>query len=90
MNPAKLNYIVDAVMAIVFGVVAITGILKLPVLHSIYRTLPTKIMTQMHDISGVLLVILVAIHLILHWNWIVCMTKSFFKKEKETCEVKTE
>jgi hypothetical protein len=87
MNKAHLNYIIDIIMLIVGSIVAITGILKLPVLQSVYRTLPTKMLTQLHDISGVVIVILVIIHLILHWKWIVFMTKSVFKK-KEICAKK--
>jgi cytochrome b561 len=35
-----------------------------------------------HQWAGILLVILVGIHLILHWKWIVCMTRDIFKKNK--------
>jgi len=82
-----LNYIIDVIMLVVGSIVAITGILKLPVLRSLYRTLPTRTITQMHDVSGVVIVVLVIIHLILHWKWITCMTKSFFKTRK-MCEEK--
>jgi hypothetical protein len=87
MNKAKLNYFIDLLMLIVGSIVAITGILKLPVLRSVYRTLPIRTLTQLHDISGVIIVVLVIIHLIFHWNWIICMTKSFFKTSK-TCKKK--
>ena len=82
LTKLHLNYIIDIIILVVGSIVAVTGILKLPALRSVYRTLPTKTLTQMHDISGVIIVVLVIIHLILHWKWIVCMTKSFFKKNK--------
>jgi hypothetical protein len=86
MNKAHLNYIVDFVMLIVGSIVAITGVLKLPILKSVYRTLPTQTLTKLHDISGVIIIILVIIHLALHWNWIVSMTKSFLKKKAKSCD----
>ena len=47
-----------------------------------YANLPMKAMSAWHDWSGVALAVLVLVHLILNWNWIVCTTKSFFKKEE--------
>lgn len=37
---------------------------------------------DVHNWSGIILIIVVAIHLILHWKWIVSITKSFIKKER--------
>ena len=34
---------------------------------------------SLHDWVSVLLVIVVILHIILHWTWIVHMTKSYFK-----------
>jgi hypothetical protein len=79
-----LNYIIDSIMLFVGSIVAITGILKLPMFHSIYQTLPTQTLTQLHDLSGVVIIILVIIHLILHWKWIVSMTKNITKNNKQT------
>ena len=76
MNKLKLNYFVDIGMAIAFVIVAVTGILKLPALGG-----GTRDFMLLHDWSGVVLAVFVLLHLILHWNWIVCMTKScIFKK----------
>jgi hypothetical protein len=35
---------------------------------------------DLHDWTAVALVVMVIIHLILHWNWIVNMTKKAFSK----------
>ena len=76
MNKLKLNYFVDIGMAIAFVIVTVTGILKLPALGG-----QTEAYMFLHDWSGVVLAAFVLLHLILHWNWIVCMTKScIFKK----------
>jgi len=75
MNRPKLNYIVDIGMAISFVIVAVTGILKLPALGG-----RTRDYMLLHDWAGVVLAVFVLLHLILHWNWIYCMTKGIFKK----------
>ena len=75
MNRPKLNYIVDIGMAISFVIVAVTGILKLPALGG-----RTRDYMLLHDWAGVVLAVFVLLHLILHWNWIICMTKGIFKK----------
>ncbi|AKB42265.1 hypothetical protein MSMAW_3274 [Methanosarcina mazei WWM610] len=40
----------------------------------------------LHNRAGILIIILVIIHLILHWNWIVRTTRNFFGKEKGELE----
>jgi len=44
-----------------------------------------KTLSTIHDWSGIVMVLLVLVHLILHWDWIVCETKNIFSK-KEVCE----
>jgi hypothetical protein len=80
MNRAKLNYFVDLGLFISFILVALTGIIKFPLFG--LRKVYFWNMHIIHDWSGIILTCLVLIHLILHWNWIVSMTKSFFRKRK--------
>lgn len=76
MNKLKLNYFVDIGMAISFVIVAVTGILKHPALSR-----RTRDYMLLHDWAGMVLAGFVILHLILHWNWIKCMTKRFiFRK----------
>ncbi len=91
MNKTLLNYIIDAGLAVTFLSVSLTGILKfprlLPALGIQHRSLPMYQISAIHDWSGIIMAALVLIHLALHWNWRVCMTKSFLKKGKEKkCE----
>jgi len=81
MQRATLNYIVDLGLFISFLSVSITGILKLPGLARNMGALPFNVITPLHDFSGVVMTILVLLHLVLHWHWIVGMTKNFFKKK---------
>jgi len=82
MNKAKLNYFVDLLLLISFLLVAITGILKYPGWFN-HLVLPWRTLSKIHDWSGVTIVLLVMVHLFLHWKWIVFMTKKIFlRKEK--------
>jgi len=74
MNKAKLNYFVGLGMAVSFAIVAVTGILKLPVFGR------QRDFMLLHDWAGIVLAAFVLLHLILHWNWIKCMTKSCILK----------
>lgn len=89
MQKAKINYIVDVLLGISFLMVSITGIIKFPrIIRYIglrHKDIPIGTISSIHDWSGLIMVMLVLVHLILHFNWIVCMTKNIFFKKKE-CE----
>jgi hypothetical protein len=91
MEKSKINYFIDLLMLISFVINSFTGLI-------IFFFLPTGIRrggyqeflgiikqnwVDVHNWSGILFLLLVVIHLILHWNWIVSKTKSFIKKEEK-------
>lgn len=85
MNRTKLNYWIDIGLAISFFICFITGLIKWPGLIKIigvsaYKVLHVKNISILHDWSGLIMSILVLVHLALHWKWLVCVTKSMFKK----------
>ena len=85
MNKLKLNYWVDVGLAISFFICFITGLIKWPGIIKIIGTSAYNILrfgniSLFHDWSGLIMGLLVLVHLVLHWNWIVTITKSFFKK----------
>ena len=79
MNRQVVRYCLDLSMGIVFLICFITGILKFTLLmHMLGLTgivMPLALMSDIHDWSGILLGILVAIHLILNHRWIMAMTR---------------
>ena len=93
MNKAKINYIVDMLMLLSFIVTAFTGIILfffLPsgVRQGQYQTFLGIIKATwitLHDWAGILMILLVLLHFVLHWKWIVYMTKSMFRK-KQKCD----
>ena len=94
MDKSKLNYVVDALMTVSFIVTAITSLIIfffLPsgVRQGRYQELlgVTKfVWTGIHNWAGILFIVLVIVHFVLHWNWVVCMTKKFFKKKDKECK----
>jgi hypothetical protein len=85
MAKIKLNYFVDVGMGLTFVLAAITGIIKwprlLPWLGISYLKLPMNAITFIHDWSGIIMALLVLIHTILHWKWLVAVTKNLFRKK---------
>ncbi len=83
---AIANYFVDVGLAITFLGAAITGILKFPkllLLTGINKNIGLyKTITFVHDWSGIGMTILVIVHIVLHWRWIIIMTKKMLGNKK--------
>jgi len=79
------KYIVDVGLAVSFLVVFITGVIKFPgILRSFgihFSQLPMREISTAHDWAGLIMGILVFVHLVLNWGWIVAMTKRLFTKK---------
>ena len=83
MNRQKTNYSVDLVLTTLFFIVAFTGLYMHYFIPSgiqrgryvVYMGLTKATWIWIHSKAGILMTILVIIHFILHWKWIVCTTK---------------
>lgn len=62
------------ILAISFVLAGITGVMKMPGWFNIKPEIYKPLML-IHDWSGIVMVVLVLVHLIQHWKWIVAMTK---------------
>jgi hypothetical protein len=86
----KIKYFVDVGLLISFLIMTVTGLIKFgKLLRAVginleYSELPMGTISTWHDWSGAVLVLLVLVHLILNFDWIIATTKSFF--EKKECE----
>ena len=86
----KLNYFIDLLSAISFLVVALTGLVIFFFLpggarrggYQEFLGVTKLVYVEIHNWAGMLFLILVIIHVVLHWQWIVCMTKSLLKNSK--------
>ena len=92
MDKAKINYFVDIVSFISFLVTAITGLLIFFFLpsgernggvHNTLLGLGRHDWGDIHDWAGIIMIIFAVLHIVLHWNWIVVMTKNLFKRRQK-------
>ena len=81
----KLNYIVFLALLVVSSIVFITGLIKFPGFLLFFgfdpRYLPLLLINTLHDWGGVAILILVWIHIILNYKWIVRVTKKMFGRK---------
>lgn len=79
MNKTKVNYWIDLVIAFAFLFSAISGIVFLfPMSSSTILGITYKVWDQIHTWGSLLMIGGVLAHLILHWKWIIAMTKKTF------------
>lgn len=90
---AALNYWVDVVTGIAFAVAAVSGIALLfagsgggyqggrnPRYAASALSLSRWFWKDLHDWSGVIAMVGVLGHFVLHWNWMACMTRALFRR----------
>jgi len=94
MNKPKVNYVIDFLAFISFIITALSGLVIKFFMPSGVRQgrfqeflgVQKGAWSEVHDFFGILMIILVLVHFILHWDWIVCITKNILKSNN--CEVK--
>ena len=59
-----INYIVDILMLVEFVITSLTAFTR----------------SRLHNSAGAIFIILVIIHILLHWKWFVSVTRGFFRK----------
>ncbi len=95
MNKPKLNYIIDFLALISFVIAALSGLaIKFFMPSGVkqgrsqeFWGIQKGTWSEIHEWAGILLIIFIIIHFILHWEWVVSMTKNMLKSNK--CEIKT-
>jgi cytochrome b subunit of formate dehydrogenase len=79
MDKKVLKWSVDLAMGITFVICFVTGLLKWTLLLRLTGLtrviLPSALISDLHDWSGILLGLLVLVHLYLNRVWIIGMTK---------------
>lgn len=79
-DKGRINYLVDCGLIVTFSLSFITGIVKFPewtrYFSDVFLLIPASTLSRIHDISGLVMGLLVLSHLVLHWRWIVTMTKT--------------
>jgi hypothetical protein len=84
MDRNMLKWSVDCAMGIAFLICLVTGLLKFTILlrlTGLYKViLPSAFISDIHDWSGIILMLFVFIHLYLNRRWIISSTQKIFAK----------
>jgi cytochrome b subunit of formate dehydrogenase len=87
MDIKILKWLTDLGMGIAFAVCFITGLLKFSLLLQMTGlnniVLPSALISDLHDWSGILLGLLVLFHLYLNRIWIAGMTKKVLGRSRQ-------
>jgi cytochrome b subunit of formate dehydrogenase len=104
MSKAKMNYLLDAVIALAFVLSAVTGLAFMAMgsggfqggrnagFETVFLGVSRTAWSDLHTWGSLIMIAGVVIHLVLHWQWIVCMTKKMVRRpkprrEEEQCPV---
>ena len=89
MHKNTWKYLIDVGLLISGLLVIVTGVVKFRTLWKIlgvnmnYEVMNMTAYRVIHDWSGIVMTVLVIIHIIMNWDWIVATTKCIFRKEHE-------
>lgn len=82
MDKPKLLKLVNLGLGFSFTIVVVTGLIKFPGFLSTFgislRSLPIIQISQLHDWSGLLMVVLASAHIWLNWGWV---ASNFLRKK---------
>jgi hypothetical protein len=90
MNKLTLNYLLDGVIGLAFLLTGATGIAfqflgsggyqggRNPGFSSAFLGLERGVWSDLHNLAGLVMIAGIAVHLILHWRWIISATRQFF------------
>lgn len=85
MNTLKKKFIIDILMFLDFLIVSVSGLVLWKILpRGSGKTGQEFILLRenwlfIHDWSSVFLVLIVIIHLVINWKWVVCAGKTWFR-----------
>jgi hypothetical protein len=99
MSKAKLNYVIDVIIGLSFVVSALSGAIlffapsgfqggRNPYYLQTVLFLSTHTWDTLHTWSSMAMIAGVGAHLVLHWEWMVCMTKKTFSPKQPAALVK--
>ena len=85
-----MNLLVDAIALISFLAVAKTGLIIFFFLsgrvkqgrYQEFFGITKGVYSSIHEWAGIVMIVLAVIHVLLHWQWIVCNIKNLFKKDQ--------
>jgi len=78
MNKIKIYFWLDILMLIFFIIVAISALILFTGLR--LEGIRNQDLKLIHNYSGLILIIIMVIHFLLHFKWVTSVGKSLFKK----------
>jgi len=87
VSKSERNYWIDIVLTVSFVLCAISGLFYLlpPAPGTPIRTevlgIGFRFWSDLHTYSGLVMVGGVGLHLVLHWRWLIAMTKKMLKRD---------
>ena len=93
---AKVNYWVDIIIAVAFVLSLVSGLTlylgpsggyqggRNPAYGQTILLLSHHAWSELHTWSSIAMAAGAFVHLVLHWNWLVCMTRNIFIKRKKS------
>ena len=90
MKKTTINYIIDIIIGLGFLAAVVTGVFLLFNTSGGYQGgrnpqyFIHAIWIDIHTWSSIIMTVGVTAHLILHWNWMVCMTRKLFSQKKKS------
>ncbi len=105
MNKAKLNYALDAVIGVAFLLSAVTGMAFLRMGSGGYQGgrnpdfatsllgFDRAVWSDLHTWASLVMIAGVLVHLVLHWKWIVCVSRHWLpsrpkpRQAEQSCDV---
>ncbi len=89
MRRATVNFIIDAIAFLAFVCLTVTGLLLKyaprgrgagPHGSGDWLGVSHEVWSDIHFVASILFVVLILIHILLHWNWIAGCTRSLFAR----------
>lgn len=103
MKKSTVNYVLDGLIGLAFLLSALSGVLlwlggsggyqggRNPGFETVILGIDRWAWSDLHVWSSVVMVAGVLLHLVLHWQWIVCVTKNMLRANRsqpgEVCPV---
>lgn len=83
LDVSRLNFIIDVLLFVLFTAVMLTGVMESQVvLPTLGMSAPGGITWRiLHSLTAKLLLLVVGVHLGLHWRWIVYAARQWIKSE---------
>ena len=93
-SKAKLNFVVDAMILVAFLAATVSGVVLLTMPHGGYQGgrnpyygqavlfLTRDGWNDVHVWGSLAMIVGIAVHVVLHWRWIVCMVKRFARLDE--------